>query len=163
VADRIDNHLWGGDDVIFGHGGNDLLFGGVRDDVLIGGAGRDRLKGGRGLDELSGGAGADVFNFDFVHDSSAGRRSDRINGFNAPGRPAGDLIDISALDADLGRSGNQAFTWGFSDKGGLWFKNAGAVTLVQANMDSDRHADFALRIFDGDVRAGAYHANDFVL
>ncbi len=83
----------GGNDTLRGYGGNDSLFGGDGD---------DRLLGGEGGDLLSGGAGNDTFVFD--ESALVGGHVDRIFDW-----ALGDLIDLRAIDADRGRTGDQAF------------------------------------------------------
>ncbi|MFC3077022.1 calcium-binding protein [Phenylobacterium terrae] len=87
--------------------GNDSGVGDAADNYLYGMAGDDTLDGGGGADHLHGGAGADRF---VISSASHSRASgpDRVLDFD-PGQ--GDVIDVSALDADPGQSGDQAFAF----------------------------------------------------
>ena len=84
---------------IIGSSGDDHLIGSSGINVLSGGGGADTIEGGDGSDVLSGGAGADVFVFSAAHDSG-----DAIVDLSSE-----DIIDLSRIDADTGRAGNQAF------------------------------------------------------
>lgn len=161
----------GGDDRLRGDGGSDLLFGEAGNDRLNGGAGRDSLRGGIGDDRLTGGAegdtlsggdGADVFVYKRAGHSTLSR-TDVIEGFDAPGQGAGDRFDLSAIDADMTRPGNQSFTFGSTRAGGLSVTERGEDTLVRGNVDSDKGYEFAVLIHDGATPASAYSAEDFLL
>lgn len=86
-------------------GAGGRLDGAAGDDTLTGGGGADVLVGGAGRDILTGGGGADRFVFAQIADSPWAGAGDTIRDF----RQGVDKIDLSALDADLGRAGNQAF------------------------------------------------------
>ncbi|MDB5695138.1 MAG: hypothetical protein JWN21_681, partial [Sphingomonas bacterium] len=81
------------------------LFGGAGTDVLQGGAGADLLVGGRRGDTLYGNGGNDVFRYDSLEDSNSTER-DGIQDFNA-----GDVIDLSRIDANVLIDGDQAFSF----------------------------------------------------
>jgi Ca2+-binding RTX toxin-like protein len=92
-----------GDDQLFGRGGND---------TLSGGDGNDVLSGGLGADTLTGGQGADIFQYTAVEESSGALvngvlQIDNITDFT----PGEDKIDLSAIDANPGLAGDQAFTF----------------------------------------------------
>jgi Ca2+-binding RTX toxin-like protein len=120
------------------------LFGGAGNDVLTGGAGNDLISGGRRGDTLTGGGGNDVFRYSSTADSNSTER-DGIQDFNA-----GDLIDLSRIDANELIDGNQAFDFvgnaAFSNKAGeLRFENislGGPVWLVQGDTNGDGVSDF---------------------
>jgi Ca2+-binding RTX toxin-like protein len=151
-----------------GNGLDNFIVGNSGSNRLDGGAGNDKLIGGDGIDYFTGGAGADTFvdqinttpkvqtklgnlSFDYVLDFQSGV----------------DKIDLSGIDANLGKFGDQAFTWGGSGKnaGELTFKtyasvngaenalgidledHSGPVTIVFGNVDSGKDADFALVLF----------------
>ena len=150
-----------------GGSGDDRLIGNGAGNRLDGGAGDDRLEGRAGCDALVGGRGDDVFVFASLGASPAGR-GDRIAGpgvaFEAAGLPGGDLIDLSAIDADATRPGNQAFAFGHPGGcGRLWLEDVDGATLVRGNVDRSERAEFALLILDGPVGCGSYRAGDFVL
>lgn len=105
-----DNVLAGraGADVIRGLAGDDVLFGQRGRDTLYAGAGEDRITGGIGADLIFGGADADTFVYTRLADSRVGGgQRDVIRDFGN----GQDRIDISAIDADLTRGGNQAFSF----------------------------------------------------
>jgi Ca2+-binding RTX toxin-like protein len=147
-------------DVIEGDGGANLLDGRERRDLLAGGGGQDTLHGGAGADTLFGGAGGDVlrgqggadtFLYTELSDSAPdGAGRDRIFGFlTAHPTRVNDVIDLSALDADALTDGDQAFTFigdaGFTAAGQLRAERlANGDTLVQAEVDGDNRADFAI-------------------
>ena len=137
----------GSDDRLFGNNGADLLKGGGGADTLFGGAGADTLIGGTGHDEMDGQAGNDTFVFNSVSDSTADSHRDVIQHF-AIGQ---DRIDLSAIDAETGVTGNQAFH--FSDapvfsgnKGELHAVRSGANTFVAGDVNGDGHADFSILV-----------------
>jgi Ca2+-binding RTX toxin-like protein len=153
--------------LIVGGSGADILAGGAGDDVLRGQSGNDQLLGGEGADSLYGGAGADTL--------SGGAGADRFlfgayeSGVSAPDRildfvPGEDSLDLSAIDADLGTAGNQAFAFigatAFSGIAGeLRVAFDGADTLVEGDVDGDGAADFRI-LLTGPVTP---LATDFVL
>jgi Ca2+-binding RTX toxin-like protein len=135
------------DDAIYGLGGNDQLAGGGGDDRIDGGANNDLLWGGAGADELFGGTGADQFHYAALSDSPAGDR-DRIADFK---RSEGDKINLSAIDASLTASGNQAFSFiGAAAFGGvagqLRYQYSAGQTVVSGDVDGDGVADFAIAL-----------------
>jgi len=146
-----------GDD-IRGLAGNDRLLGMGGDDALDGGNGKDHLDGGAGADALTGGLGADVFWYRKVADSTL-VSMDVITDF-APSE--GDRIDLSAIDANAARQGNQAFIFigkaDFSGKAGeLRYERSGAETHVYGDTDGDGVADLAILLDTGvNLRAGHF-------
>ena len=124
--------------------GNFKIFGGAGNDVLTGGAGSDLIFGGLRGDTLTGGAGNDIFRYDSVAESNSTER-DGIQDFNA-----GDLIDLSRIDANTLLAGNQAFNFigsaAFSNTAGeLRFENislGGPIWLVQGDTDGNGVSDF---------------------
>ena len=151
-----------GNDFLNGGTGADTLEGGSGNDALLGGLGNDRMMGGFGKDQMTGGMGADHFVFTNRLDSGAGPVGrDVITDFN---RAQGDKINLSALDANLRLSGNQAFefvgTDGFSGSAGeLRYQQSNGTTLVFADSDGDRRADFSIEL----SRQVTLHENDFFL
>lgn len=151
-----------GSDILFGGSGADMLFGGADRDSITGNSGADAIVGGKGADRLNGGADADKFIFFSLSDSGATASTrDRIDDFS---RSQGDKIDLSALDAEHGRSGNQAFDFvgarAFSgEEGELRAVASSSGVLVQADVNGDKRADFSLFLDDlGNIRSG-----DFIL
>jgi Ca2+-binding RTX toxin-like protein len=138
---------------LLGGTGNDKLIGGGGDDVLDGGPGRDLIKGGAGRDLIRAGWDGDVLNGGLDGDTFA---------FAAPGAgdlgramirdlEAQDVIDLSAIDADPGKDGDQRFRLvdEFTGKPGqaTFAYDAGAhATLLSLDIDGDGHADLALEM-----------------
>jgi Ca2+-binding RTX toxin-like protein len=156
-----DDVMWGngGDDRLFGDQGADTISGGAGNDVIQGGTGRDRLTGGTGSDMLSGGADRvqDVFVFLTAADSRVGTARDRIAQFV----PGIDDIDLSRIDADTSRPGDQAFL--FSGSGprahAVWTVDTGADLILRADINGDRAADFEVTV----TATARMAAGDFVL
>ncbi|HVZ43896.1 MAG TPA: VCBS domain-containing protein [Ramlibacter sp.] len=135
-----------GNDTIFGGDGNDTILGGNGDDSLDGGNNNDSITGGVGADSLTGGAGADKFVFTGTADSTvkaSGR--DTILDFSGG---AGDLVDVSGIDANTTTKGNQAFTFigtaAFTHAGQLRFDDA--THTLYGNVDANLNPDFAVVI-----------------
>ena len=110
---------------------------------------------------MTGGAGADTFIFTALSDSTpalAGR--DRITDFSHADL---DRIDLSALDANAGLAGNQAFVLVAEDftgtPGEISVASWGTKRLVQLDVDGDGVADFALTV----ISATDLVAGDFIL
>lgn len=145
----------GKDDTLVGRAGNDHLEGKGGADLLQGGGGKDTLVGGVGEDTLEGGAGADTFLFRSGTGAASG--IDEIRDFS---RSEGDKIHLGGIDADVGRGGNQAFTFigsnDFDGKAGrLHYQNG----VVAGDVNGDRVADFHIQMANG-VSLGAV---DFIL
>lgn len=141
----------GDDNRLLGNSAANALFGGGGRDSLTGNGGGDTLEGGRGVDTLTGGAGGDVFRFDKSREAN----HDVVTDFG--GR---DRIDLSRIDADETRRGDQAFDFigrkGFTeDAGELRFRGG----LLSGDTDGDGRADFRVAI--DDVRT--LHEDAFLL
>ncbi|MEH2276101.1 MAG: calcium-binding protein [Nostoc sp.] len=147
-----------GNDRLIGENGNDILSSGGGNDILTGGSGNDTLAGGTGTDVLTGGAGNDVFKFSSVSDSAVVGR-DLIADFGGNGTLPGDQIDLSAIDADSTKLGNQAFNFigaaAFSAPGQLRYSGG----ILQASTDADRSPEFEVRL----INAPLVVAQDFIL
>ncbi len=155
-------------DDLAGGNGNDRLYGKSGNDMLRGEDGNDYLRGHAGSDILIGGKGADRFDFNSVSESRGGsadiiRAGDGAAAFEGVGKRSGDRIDVSGIDANTGKGGNQTFDFGGTGKGDLSVVDQGKYTLVRANIDNDKAFEFQLLIDDGNVRAKDYHASDFIL
>jgi Ca2+-binding RTX toxin-like protein len=128
-GDNADNHLagrggadqikgFGGDDWIWGDGGDDTLYGGDGDDVISGGSGTNTINGGAGSDHIWGSGGADTLVWSSTAEAPFVPISgpmgvdpnalDTIRNFSSA---EGDVIDLSAIDADVYADGDQAFTF----------------------------------------------------
>lgn len=87
---------------------NNIITGNEFSNELKGEEGNDTLIGGKEWDMLFGGEGADEFRFLSIEDSSTRRvDADQIQDFS---NRQGDVIDLSRIDANESRKGNQAFT-----------------------------------------------------
>ncbi|MBU8539802.1 calcium-binding protein [Falsiroseomonas tokyonensis] len=152
----------GGTETLSGGGGGDTLSGQGGIDRLYGEAGKDWLVGGAGADFLFGGAEADTFRYLSIGDSTvAATGRDRIRDFN---QAEGDRLHLWSIDADTTVSGNQAFAFiGDAAFGNhareLRFEAMGATTQVQADVNGDGKADFAIQIMSTVTLTAA----DFVL
>lgn len=154
--------------VLTGNAAANRLSGLGGSDVLRGGGGPDVLIGGDGADVLAGDRGADRFVFtDAAHSVGAARdrivAGDGAPAFEGVGVAGGDLIDVSAIDADETTPGDQAFTFGGAGVGTISVVDLGSDTLVRGNTDADPDFEFELLIADGGVLASAYRDVDFVL
>ncbi|MGF7150493.1 Ca2+-binding RTX toxin-like protein [Sphingomonas zeicaulis] len=141
-----------GEDVIDGGSGNDTLDGGNGNDILIGANGDDILIGGAGRDTLTGGAGNDSFVYQSIVQSPASANADRITDFTL-----GDILDLSAVDADSVTVGDQGFTQvaaftGTAAQLTLAFDAGTNTTTLRGDTDGNGVADFSI-LFTGDVTA----------
>ncbi|MBB3017929.1 Ca2+-binding RTX toxin-like protein [Microvirga lupini] len=130
-----------------GLGGDDLLSGAGGKDKLLAGLGNDRLSGGAGQDSLTGGAGRDVFSFDDKETASSRSKADIIIDFT--GRK-GDRIDLKAMDASIGKKGDQKFSFigekEFTKAGQVRFEKTKKETYIYLNTDSDKAAEAVIRL-----------------
>ncbi|MFD1332963.1 calcium-binding protein [Methylopila musalis] len=140
----------------------DVLIGSAGANRIAGGGGDDRLTGGGGGDVISGGAGADRFVYLDVTDSRMSSGRDTIYDFK---RSDGDKIDLSAIDASISGSGNQAFTligtsaFTAGTQGQLNYRVYGGYVIVQGDINGDRVGDFSIQVMNVSNLA----ASDFVL
>jgi Ca2+-binding RTX toxin-like protein len=168
VGNRLDNRItvipqygWVGDN-LFGEAGDDTLEGGgyrlqggAGDDALyswdagsvVGGAGDDILRGSGG--RWWGGKGADRFV------AGDGSRWGTIEDYDAR---EGDVIDLSAIDADSTTDGDQAFVFVRTFFGGagealLVYDRDSDRTRLLLDVNGDGQADFDTYI-QGHARAG---------
>ena len=130
-----------------GSRGNDSLTGNAGANTLAGDIGDDVLRGGDGQDVLQGGAGADRFTFAAVTDSRAGA-PDRITDFS---HLQGDRVDLSAIDANTGAAGNQAFSFIgtalYSGVAGqLRYCRRRPDTTIAGDINGDGVSDFHIRL-----------------
>lgn len=184
-ASLIENALGGsGDDRLVGNDkgnklkgnkGDDRLVGAKGVDKLFGGAGEDKLEGGKGSDKLSGGKGDDTFIFRNISESS-GKSVDKIvksggvKAFSGAGKEGGDRVNLSDIDANETKRGDQSFDFGnkkksyLSEAGHLWAKEQDGNTLIQGTVDDNKGYDFEIVIKDGGgTDASDYAAVDFIL
>ena len=144
---RAANNLGGfdGDDNLTGRNAKDFLSGGEGDDTLRGGLGADTLSGGNGLDT-------------FVYLNAAECTGDTILDFSA-----GDVVDLSAIDATTGGN-DDAFSFigrtAFSHVAGeLRTLKSGANLIVAADLDGDGKAEISFTVRN----ASTLVDTDFVL
>ncbi|MDT1064667.1 calcium-binding protein [Paracoccus sp. CPCC 101403] len=137
--------------VLTGNAGNNRLSGLAGNDTLNGGAGNDVLDGGTGADRMAGGGGADSFVFTALSDSTAGPTGrDTITDFSVTQH---DLIDLRGIDANMSRTGNQAFNYignaAFTGHAGeLSARTVTGGTLISGDVNGDKIADFAILLDD---------------
>lgn len=160
-GNELDNRMEGNGapNLLHGKAGDDRLFGGGGHDTLIGGEGADTLDGGAGSDRFILGAGADTVIIG-PDDSGGGPKTrDKIFNFTS----GLDTIDLSTIDADPTRAGDQAFafvgTTGSDEPGAIHIQSYANMTIVSANLDDVPGADIQLQIGGG----GILNADDFIL
>lgn len=132
-------------------------------DQIFGSAVGNRLSGAGGLDALTGGGGAD--RFIFLKPSDARVFTDLAEIITDFSRTQADKIDLSAIDAVTGTTGNQAFRFVGSatfsgQKGELRVsQNAPNEQLVQGDIDGDRNPDFQFLV----AGVSSMLSSDFIL
>jgi Ca2+-binding RTX toxin-like protein len=146
---------------IFSGDGADSIRGGAGNDQIFGRSGNDSIAGGLGADALHGGPGNDRFFYTGVGDSTAAAR-DSIADF-----AAGDIIDLSAIDANSLTGGNQGFTFigdaafQAGTAGLLRVYQAGASWIIEGDTNGDGIADLSILATRTDGLSFA--AGDFLL
>lgn len=165
-ADRLEGRggndvLWsfGGTDMLIGGAGNDKLFGGGDKDTMLGGTGADVLIGDHGMDQITGGRGQDRMDggldamedtFHFLSAADSSRTfalADRIENFET----LYDVIELSAIDADLSLAGDQDFFFRRDAGPGansVWLEEKAEGTWLMFDNTGDGVRDFALLIAD---------------
>ena len=161
--------------VLVGTAASEIINGKGGSDTIRAGGGNDTIIGGGGADTVAGGTGADVFVFKPGHlpkPSTAEKlfgglfgRYDLIRDF----KPGTDVIDLSALDANSKKAGNQAFHFEGRDqlshsRGELVYEFYGSKPSARHTIilgDTDGNGEFDFRI----VLKGHHHleASDFIL
>ncbi|MBI1407807.1 MAG: hypothetical protein GC145_16965, partial [Caulobacter sp.] len=119
-------------------------------DTIDGGAGADRIIGGTGNDLMTGGLGADTF---VILQESVGNPVLEVDNIFDFSTAQGDILDLSAIDADSGTGGDQSFTLvsAFTHVAGqMTLSFSGGQTLLRLDVDGDGNADYQLKI-NGDV------------
>ena len=140
-----------GKDKLSGGAGVDKLVGAGGNDYLHGGSGNDKLTGGVGADDLWGGSGADTFIFKSIKETTvSGVGRDTIFDFSTRQK---DKIDLSAIDANTTKGGNQAFSFigtkAFGGKAGeLRYEKAKSDTYIHGDVNGDKIADFTIHLDD---------------
>ena len=120
------------------------LLGNAGANALSGLAGDDLIFGGLGKDKLTGGLGKDTFDFNTSLEIGKGASRDAIWDFT---HSEGDKIDLSGIDANSSKAGNQVFSFigskAFGGKAGeLSFING----ILSADTDGKNGADLELSI-----------------
>ena len=119
----------------------------------------DKIDAGLGLDTLDGGKGKDVFVFDLGDSAAVAADADVISNFNVKQ----DRIDLSAIDTNAVKDGDQAFkfygTGDLGSKPGVNFEKVAGQTIVNIDSDGDATADMII-VLDGNF---ALTVDNFVL
>ena len=123
---------------------NNSLLGNAGANALSGLAGDDLIFGGLGKDKLTGGLGKDMFDFNTSLEIGKGASRDAILDFT---HSEGDKIDLSGIDANSSKAGNQAFIFigskAFGGKAGeINFING----ILSGDIDGKNGADFEMSI-----------------
>jgi serralysin len=141
-----------GNDIITAFAGNGRIFGGPGNDSLNGSSGSDVLVGGSGQDDLDCGLldnQVDIVRYNSVKDSlPGGAKRDVIENFGLT-----DIIDLSRIDANTNRAGDQKFTFiedrKFSGKAGELREVIGTDSIIlSGDVNGDGKADFEIRVHD---------------
>lgn len=125
----------------------DHLVGGARADTFFSGGGGDTLQGGAGGDTMDAGGGHDWFVYASVGDSTV----------DAPDIiwriEAGDVLDLSAIDADVTRDGDQKFhlVSAFTHHAAELLLVHDGDLQVLADIDGDGVADMKVQFAGGDT------------
>ena len=99
---------------------------------------------------MTGGAGRDIFDFNLVTESGkTAATRDFITDFTHKV----DRLDLSTIDANMKMKGNQAFHL-LAAKGAAFTGHAGELhyiasghnTVVEGDINGDRHADFSIQL-----------------
>lgn len=143
------------------------LVGSAFSDTLTGTTGNNVLTGGLGTDVMTGGGGADRFVFrSTAETSTAFLTSDLITDFVGSSRVPGDVIDLSAIDANTTGGRNEAFSFigsaAFSGSAGqLRAEQLGTgLFYVSGDTNGDKAADFGIYVQSTDAFLAA---SDFIL
>jgi serralysin len=147
-------------DMIFGNSDGNRLEGGAGNDTISGGAGADVIVGGLGADIMQAGLlgsahsdfAQDTFIFNSVAEIGKGKHHDKIFDFEVGF--GGDIVDLTAIDANSHRHGNQDFKDIFADHfhhkaGELRVVINGAVARIEGDVNGDGKADFQLDVQSG--------------
>jgi hypothetical protein len=146
--------VYGGDliDVIAGSTGNDTLQGNKGNDILY---------GNKGADDLSGTQDSDTYVYLQLTDSGNTKSTrDTIRDFDGAGVSGGDVIDLSAIDADTKHAGPDAFHLIGVGTGDVAFSATtpgelrwvhenstdGPLTIIQGDVNGDGKADFSIAV-----------------
>lgn len=149
--------------------GDTIMVGGAGDDTFQGRSGNDTLTGGLGKDKLEGGNGNNLFVFESIKDSGATTvtadligDNDDSGGWGKDFLVGNDRIDLSAIDASLKTSGNQAFNFSGTTaaKNSAWVSfdpnlYTGGSSLLWVDNSGDIRADMCIVIVGVDLKSEA--------
>ncbi len=127
-------------------------YGNALNNILIGNSGDNLLRGLAGNDTVTGGGGGDTFLF-ASEDIGVGLFVDRILDLDFA---QGDIVDLSAIDADSTTMGDQAFSLvarftGAAGEMTLSYAGAKNLTTLNFDIDGDGVTDYRI-ILTGDHR-----------
>lgn len=146
-------------DRLVGNASANTLVGGAGNDTLLGNAGGDIITGGLGRDVMRGGvdAAVDVFVFTRTTETAKGSARDTIVDFIS----GTDDIQLTAIDANIKASGNQAFKFSGTTAlaNSVWYRASGSDVIVFGDVNGDRVSDFEILL----KGIGALTATDFLL
>ena len=125
-------------------------------DVFKGAKGDEMILGGAGADKLTGGTGDDTFIFVLGDTGATKATADTIFDFKA-----GDIFDLSAIDANGAGAGDPDFKFigsqDFHDKAGeLRFVKENSDTWIQGDIDGNGKADFIIHLDDAVTLKAGY-------
>ena len=138
------------DNVIVGTNRSNTLLGLAGNDTIDAGGGNDTINGGAGADRMTGGAGNDTFIFASKSDigNNAALR-ETITDF----RTGADLIDLTAIDANEGLAGQQAFDYASITTAAFTAGTAGKLRyeggVLFGETTGDGVADFQIALTNG--------------
>ena len=114
-------------------------------DTIYGNFGDDTIEGGKGSDRMYGGADSDVFVFDDGDSARGAGTSGRDVIFDFSSDE--DILNLSAIDANTRRGGDQNFTFSESAaRNAVWFTRSGDTIIVYGDTNGDRKADFEIEL-----------------
>jgi hypothetical protein len=153
--------MGGGNDIVtFKAGSNvigDIMLG-DGNDTFKGSSAAENVYGGAGIDSLTGGAGADTFFFALGDTGKTNAKADTIFDFNGK---SGDTIDLSDIDANIGKAEDQAFKFigdaAFHNKAGeLRVVMEKSDSWIYGDTDGNGKADFAIHLDDAVALKAGY-------
>lgn len=165
-GDTIDSGT--GNDKVWGDAGNDVINAGDGDDQVYGGEGADEIHGGIGNDRVEGGAGADILFGDAGNDRFVFRSEADADGDTVADFQAGDVIDLSFIDANGSLNGNANFTLlsatAFTANGQLivHFDANSNATVIEGNTDNDNATTEFRVTVDGNVEDLLLHQGSII-
>lgn len=163
ILDFFDKYVFGteNNDTLTGSSKDEILLGYGGNDVISGNSGNDTLNGGLGADTLYDGSGKDVFYYSKTSESKPGSGNRDSIGLNS----GIDRIDLSAIDADINVSGDQAFDFIGTNKftGGVGqVRYDAANNLIQVEIQGDNNTVVDMEIASHS-NFSSLSASDFIL